>query len=262
MLPSLSAQADAASSYFATSGGDRLSYHKTEGKTPGVMFLGGFRSDMTGSKALRLQEFCEKSGHSYVRFDYHAHGQSEGRFEDGAIGRWADNALAVLDNLTDGKQILVGSSMGGWMMLLVALARPERVAGLIGVAAAPDFTEVLIRPALNPEQLRALQENGVFYVPSPYGAPYPITRHLLDEGRRHLLLTGNPLPLACPVRLLHGMQDADVPWLLSVRLAQALPQADAQVICLKDGNHRLSSEENLRVLEETLERMLRHDASQ
>lgn len=262
MTPPLSAVADAAPSYFTTSSGDRLAYHKVEGKMPGVVFIGGFKSDMTGSKALRLQEFCEKTGHAYLRFDYHAHGQSEGRFEDGSIGRWAGNAIAVLDEFTDGKQILVGSSMGGWMMLLVALARPEKVAGLIGIAAAPDFTEDLIRPALNPEQQRALQENGVFYAPSDYGDPYPITRHLLDEGRKHLLLRGDPLPLSCPVRLLHGMQDADVPWMLSVRLANALPLADVQLTCLKDGNHRLSSEDNLRTLEETLAEMLQRGASQ
>ncbi len=249
---------DATPSFFTTPDGDRLAYHQVAGKQPGVIFLGGFRSDMTGSKALRLQEFCEKNGIGYVRFDYHGHGQSDGEFADGTIGRWAGNAIAVLDAFTQGKQILIGSSMGGWIMLLTALARTDRVAGLIGIASAPDFTEDLIRPALSEEQTRALQENGQFLAPSDYGDPYPITRNLLDEAKDHLLLRNEAIPLGCPVRLLHGMQDADVPWQLSTRLAEKLASNDVQVTYVKDADHRMSDDVCLNLLEATLHKMHAH----
>lgn len=246
---------DATPSYFTTPTGDRLAYHKWEGKGPGLVFMGGFRSDMTGSKATRLQEICEKSGHAFLRFDYHGHGRSDGDFADGSIGRWAGNAIDALNTLTEGKQILVGSSMGGWIMLLAALARPERVAGIIGIASAPDFTEDLIRPAMSDEQTRALQENGYFMAPSEYGDPYPITRHLLDEAREHLLLRQDNIPLICPVRLLHGMRDADVPWALSTRLAAKLASNDVQVTYIKDADHRMSDDASLNLLEKTLGEM-------
>lgn len=247
---------DATPSYVTTPTGDRLAYCKREGKNPGVIFMGGFRSDMTGSKATRLQEICEKSGHAFMRFDYHGHGQSDGDFADGSIGRWAGNAIDALDALTEGKQILIGSSMGGWIMLLAALARPERVAGIIGIASAPDFTEDLIRPAMNGQQACELQENGQFLAPSEYGDPYPITRHLLDEAREHLLLRGGCIPLTCPVRLLHGMKDADVPWMLSTKLAGKLASDDVQVTYLKDADHRMSDDASLNLLEKTLGEML------
>jgi len=247
---------DAPPSYITTANGDRIAYHQLEGSSPGVIFMGGFRSDMTGSKATRLQEFCQKNGVGFLRFDYHGHGQSEGDFAQGTIGRWADNALAMLDQLAQGKQILIGSSMGGWIMLLVALARPERIAGLVGIASAPDFTEDLIRPAMTAQQRSELQENGHFLAPSEYGTPYPITQRLLEEAREHLLLRSATLPLPCPVRLLHGMQDRDVPWTLSTRLAGKLASDNVQVTYLKDADHRMSDETSLSLLETQLKALL------
>lgn len=236
-------------------GGDRLAYHYLPGAAPGVVFFGGFRSDMSGSKALRLHAYCAAQGAGFLRFDYHGHGQSSGAFRDGSIGRWLDNALALLDALPHGRHVFVGSSMGGWIMLLAALARPERVAGLLGIASAPDFTEELITPALSDAQRQALAENGYFLAPSAYGEPYPITRTLLEEAQSHLLLRDDRLPLTCPVRLLHGMRDADVPWALSARLAGRLASDDVQVTYVRDADHRMSDEVCLALLERTLRRL-------
>jgi len=148
--------------------GATIAYRRLPGTAPGIVFLGGFRSDMTGTKALFLGEYCRHSGRGYVRFDYFGHGASSGDIAEGVVGRWRDDAVAVIDSLTEGPQILVGSSMGGWIMLLAALARPERVAALVGIAAAPDFTEELLWPRLNPEQRRAIEEQGALTLPSGY----------------------------------------------------------------------------------------------
>ncbi len=187
--------------------GATIAYHRLAGRLPGIVFLGGFRSDMTGTKALYLEEYCRERGRAYVRFDYFGHGASSGDFALGTIGRWRDDAVAVVDSLTDGKQILVGSSMSGWIMLLVALARPERIAALVGIAGAPDFTEELLWPRLTPAQRREIGERGQVMLSSDYdSAGYLYTRALIEDGRKHLLL-GKPIPLDMPVRLLHGMRD-------------------------------------------------------
>ncbi|MFQ5773422.1 MAG: alpha/beta fold hydrolase [Kiloniellaceae bacterium] len=202
-------------------------------------------SDMTGGKATALEAFAAARGQAFVRFDYLGHGASSGRFEDGTIGRWAEDATAVLDALSEGPQILVGSSMGGWIMLLVALARPRRVAGLVGVAAAPDFTETLMWRAYSPEIRATLERDGLYYEPSQYGEePYPITMRLIEEGRRHLLMDG-PIPIACPVRLIHGTADPDVPYALSLELMERLESDDVEVTLVKGGGHRLSEPEDL-----------------
>lgn len=215
------------------------------GKTPGVMFLGGFGSEMTGSKASYLSEFCRNRGQAYARFDYTGHGQSSGRFIEGSIGRWLDDATAVFDQMTAGPQILVGSSMGGWLMVLLALRRPERVVGLIGVAAAPDFTEELIWQTLTPEDRRRLVTAGVIYRPSDYGsAPTPFTLQLIEDGRRHLILRQS-IPFTGPVRLLHGLQDQDVPWQMSQRLSETIQSDDVVVTLIKGGDHRLSTPQDL-----------------
>lgn len=228
--------------------GTAIAYRHTPGRGPGVMFLGGFRSDMTGVKALALEGWAIAHGHGFVRFDYHAHGQSDGDWADGSIGRWRDDALAVLDQVTDGPQILVGSSMGGWIALLLALARPDRVVGLVGVAPAPDFTERLIRPRLTGDQQAALRRDGYFVAPSAYDpAGYKITAHLLDEARAHLLLPG-PLGICCPVRLLHGQLDADIPWQTSLDLSAALDSDDVRLTLVKDGDHRLSRDQDIALL--------------
>jgi pimeloyl-ACP methyl ester carboxylesterase len=236
--------------------GSAIAYHKTPGSAPGIVFLGGFMSDMTGSKALSLEDFAARRGQAFLRFDYQGHGASSGHFEEGTIGRWAEDAVAALDALTEGPQVLVGSSMGGWIMLLAALARPQRVAGLLGIAAAPDFTEDLMWDAYPPDVRETLEREGVYHEPSDYGEePYTITKALIDDGRKHLLLR-KPLPITCPVRLIHGMADPDVPWELAIRLADRLESDDVEVTLVKGGGHRLSEPEDLERLGTTLARLL------
>jgi pimeloyl-ACP methyl ester carboxylesterase len=219
---------------------------------PGVVFLPGFRSDMQGAKALALREHCLARGRALLRFDYSGHGESDGRFGDGTIGQWADDAIAVLDALTEGPQVLVGSSMGGWIALLLARARPERVAALVGIAPAPDFTETLMWPAFTEAQRAQILSDGVIHLPSQYGEPTPVTRALIEDGRRHLLLRA-PIPIACPVRILQGMRDPDVPWEHALKLVDALAAEDVRLHLIKDGDHRLSRPEDLRLLVETLD---------
>ena len=218
------------------------------------MFLGGFKSDMTGTKATALETHCRDAGRGYVRFDYMGHGESSGRFEDGTIGRWAGDALAVLDQVTEGPQVLVGSSMGGWIALLVALARPARVAGVIGVAAAPDFTEELMWARFGPEARHALETTGLWREPSEYDADgYPITMKLIEEGRKHLLLSRGAIAIHVPVRLIHGMRDTAVPWSTAPRIASLLLSDDVTVKLIKDGDHRLSREQDLAILFDTVD---------
>lgn len=228
--------------------------HAAAADLPGILFLGGFASDMTGTKAAALDRFCADRGQAFLRFDYFGHGESSGAFADGTIGRWTDDALAVLDSLTDGPQILVGSSMGGWIMLNVALARPSRVAALVGIAAAPDFTEA-IWEGLGEDGRATLLREGQIFLPSGYSAaPYPITRRLIEEGRRHLRLSG-PIPIARPVRLLHGMRDTDVDWHTALAIAERLDAEDVQVTLVKDGDHRLSRDRDLGLLFEIIARL-------
>jgi pimeloyl-ACP methyl ester carboxylesterase len=200
---------------------------------------------MTGTKALFLEDYCRRHGRAFVRFDYFGHGASSGEAALGTISRWAEDAIAVLDSLTEGRQILIGSSMGGWIMLLAALARTERVHALIGIAAAPDFTEDLLLPRLDAAQQRELRERGAVTLPSPYD-PAGYTHHLglFEDGKRHLVMRG-PIALDCPVRLLHGMRDDAVPWQRSLALAERLDSRDVTVTLVKDGDHRLSREADL-----------------
>ncbi len=228
--------------------GTAIAYHKTDGAAPGVIFLGGFRSDMTGTKAAALEAFCRENGRAFVRFDYFGHGGSDGEFTDGTIGRWAEDAIAVLDEVTDGHQVLVGSSMGGWLMLLTALARPGRVAGLIGIAAAPDFTERLMWDHFPPEAKKALEADGIYFEPSDYDdGPYPITMKLIEEGRKHLLLDTH-IAIHCPVRLIHGMKDKDVPWGHVMLMRDQILSDHVTMTLIKDGDHRLSREEDIRLI--------------
>lgn len=235
--------------------GVELAWVRLDGRSPTVIFLPGFRSDMTGDKATALASFCAERGQSMLRFDYSGHGASGGRFEDGTIGRWTDDALAVIDHKVHGPLVLVGSSMGGWIALLTALARTDRIAALIGIAAAPDFTEALMWEAMTFEQRATLMRDGILHVPSQYGDPYPITRALIEDGRNRLLLN-NSIALDCPVRLLHGQCDADVPWEMSLRIAEELTSNDVQVTLVKDGDHRLSRPQDLALLRRTLESLL------
>lgn len=220
-----------------------LSFDRLAGAGPGVVWLGGFRSDRTGTKAEALMRWAAGQGRAALRFDYSGHGASPGRFEDGSIGRWREEALAMLDAHTTGPQVLVGSSMGGWIALLCAIARPERIAGLVLIAPAPDFTERLMWPVL-PEAARfAIQRDGVWRQPSAYSEePTPLSRTLFEQSRPWLLLDAPTVPISAPVRILHGQEDPDVPWRLSLELAEKLEAADVAVSLIKDGDHRLSRE--------------------
>lgn len=221
--------------------GNTIAYATTPGRAPTVVFLGGFRSDMTGTKAVALEAWAETRGQAFLRFDYLGHGQSSGRFEDGTIGRWLDDSLAAIDRLTTGKLVLVGSSMGGWLSLLAARARPERLAGLVLIAAAPDFTERMLLKGLSPEDRATLQRDGRLERPSQYSPePSVFTWKLIEEGRNHLLLD-KPLSLPCPVRLLHGQNDPDVPWEYSLQLAEHLDAPEVVTTFIKGGDHRLST---------------------
>ena len=225
--------------------GTTLAYRRVAGAGPGIVFLPGLRSDMTGNKALYLDEYCRRRGRAYVRFDYFGHGASSGAFAEGTVGRWAQDAIAVVDRLTEGPQILVGSSLGGWIMLLAALARRERIHALVGIAAAPDATEDLLWPRLDPAQRRELLAKGSVTLSSDYDpAGYTYSRRLIEEGRRHLVMRAT-VPIDCPVRLLHGLADASVPWQTSLRLAERLASRDVAVTLVKDGDHRLSTPRDL-----------------
>ena len=240
--------------------GVALAWVRTPGRGPTAVFLPGYMSDMTGAKALAVEAFSAKHGLACLRLDYSGHGASGGAFTDGTIGRWTDDALCLIDRLTTGPLVVVGSSMGGWIALLVALARPTRVAGLIGIAAAPDFTEELMWQAMMPAERASLERDGVLHVPSLYGDAYPVTAGLIADGRTRLLL-GRPIPLHCPVRLLHGLRDADVPWQTSMRQAERLQSDDVQVTLVKDGDHRLSRPSDLALLGRTLGELLLQDSA-
>ena len=227
--------------------GVELAWIGIDGAGPTVVFLPGFRSDMAGEKATSLAALCAERGQAMLRFDYSGHGASGGAFLDGTIGQWKDDALAALDRLTAGPVVLVGSSMGGWIALLIALARPQRVAGLLGIAAAPDFTEALMWDSMTFAERRTLLRDGVLSIPSRYGEPTPVTRLLIEEGRNHLIM-GAPITLDCPVRLLHGQADADVPWEIAPRIAARLTSLNVEVTLVKDGDHRLSRPHDLALL--------------
>jgi pimeloyl-ACP methyl ester carboxylesterase len=237
--------------------GSKLAFRHLAGSSPGVLFCPGFNSDMQGNKAVALEAWCRQQGRQFTRFDYSGHGQSDGKLEHGSIGRWRDDALAILDRVATGPQLLVGSSMGGWIMLLTALARPERLVALVGIAAAPDFTERMRTQRLGPEQLRQLADTGYCDIPNSYddGQPYRIGRHLLEEGADHMLLD-KEIPIDMPVRLIHGQCDADVPWQHALTIAEKLRSADVEVQLVKSGDHRLSEPQDLQRLFRTVEQLL------
>jgi pimeloyl-ACP methyl ester carboxylesterase len=226
---------------FRTGQGREIAYDQTPGAGPGVVFLGGFRSDMTGTKARFLQDWATARGRAFLRFDYSGHGQSSGDFLDGAIGDWFEDAQAAVETLTKGPQILVGSSMGGWIALLLARAIPDRIAGLVGVAAAPDFTEDSMWAAFSDDQRAELLAKGQLATPSDYSAdPYVITRRLIEEGRGRLVLR-SPLDLPFPVRLLQGAADVDVPPSVALRLFCHATSPDMRLTLVKGADHRFST---------------------
>jgi pimeloyl-ACP methyl ester carboxylesterase len=236
--------------------GVALAWRRLEGNGPTIVFLPGFRSDMEGSKAVHLAAFAAARGQAMLRLDYSGHGASDGRFEDGTIGVWTADALHVVDQLTEGPLLLVGSSMGGWIGLNLALARPDRVVGFVGIAAAPDFTETLIWATMDRHERTRLMAEGTIFLASAYGDPVPITLALIEDGRKHLRLAG-PIPLLCPVRLLHGQKDSEVPWRSALTLADRLESPDTQITLIKDGDHRLSRESDLGLLEDVVARALK-----
>jgi len=227
--------------YLDTAQGRRIAYVRTGGTGPGVVFLGGFMSDMTGTKAVFLQDWAERTGRAFLRFDYSGHGQSSGAFEEGAIGDWFEDALAVVEALTEGPQVLVGSSMGGWISLLLARAVPERVKALVGIAPAPDFTEDSMWAGFTDAQRAELMAAGRIVIPSDYSADgYPITRRLIEEGRGRLVLR-SPLRLPFPVRVLQGTADTDVPPSVALRLMDHAECDDLRVTLVKGADHRFST---------------------
>ena len=236
-------------SFLTTPQGQRIAYDRIGGREPGVVFLHGLRSDRTGTKALALADWARRTGRAFVRFDCSGHGRSSGRFEEGAIGDWFADALAVLNLLTGGPQVLVGSSMGGWLALLLARAVPGRVRGLVGIAAAPDFTEDSMWAQATEAQRTALLRDGFIQGPGDYGdEPYVITRRLIEEGRAHLVLR-SPLSLPFPVRLLHGTADTDVPPAVALRLLDHATSPDIRLTLVKDADHRFSSPACLALIE-------------
>jgi pimeloyl-ACP methyl ester carboxylesterase len=224
--------------------GERLAWRRVAGGAPTVVWLGGFRSDMTGTKAEALAGWAAENRRGFLRFDYFGHGASSGDFRHGTITRWREDALAAVDELTEGPLVLVGSSMGGWLACLAGVARPERLHALVLVAPAPDFTEKLMAPSLPPEAHAAIREAGVWLQPSDYGEPNPITRELLEDGARWSILPG-PVPIEVPVRILQGGEDPDVPWRHALELAQALKSRDLVFTLVKDGDHRLSRPQDI-----------------
>jgi pimeloyl-ACP methyl ester carboxylesterase len=221
-----------------------------EGAAPGLFWLGGFKSDMAGTKALALDAWAAAQHRACVRFDYSGHGESGGAFVDGTIGRWLEESVAVFERFCAGPQIVIGSSMGGWMALLLAREIAKRpasrasLAGLVLIAPAPDFTEVLMWNGFSPEAKQEIETKGVWLRPSEYGEPYPITRALIEEGRNHLLL-GSAIEVGCPVRILQGAQDPDVPWQHAFALAHRLPADDVVLTMIQDGDHRLSRPQDI-----------------
>jgi pimeloyl-ACP methyl ester carboxylesterase len=228
----------------------RIAVRARGGDLPGLFWLGGFKSDMQGTKAVALDAWATERQRACVRFDYSGHGESGGNFVDGTIGRWLEESVAVFERFCEGPQVVIGSSMGGWMALLLArelARRPIRrtsLKGLVLIAPAPDFTEELMWKAFSPEIRRQIEMSGVWLRPSEYGDPYPITRNLIEEGRKHLLL-GGAIEVGCPVHILQGAKDPDVPWRHAFALVHRLPADDVVLTMIQDGDHRLSRPQDI-----------------
>lgn len=242
-------------SELVTKSGRKLAYHQLDGKMPGVVFLGGFMSDMQGTKALALQEWAHKAGRAFLRFDYSGHGTSSGSFADGCISDWADDAEAAISALTSGPQILVGSSMGGWISAILARKMPQKIAGIVGIASAPDFTEDSMWAGFSAAQRAELLKNGQLLLPSDYDAPYTITRHLIEDGRENLVLRA-PLPMPFPVRLLQGTADTDVDVSVARQLFEHIDGGDVRLTLVKGADHRFSSADCLDLIEASVEDVL------
>ncbi len=245
-------------SFLETPQGRRLAYHRTEGDGPCIVFLGGFLSDMDGTKAVHLENWARSRRRAFLRFDYSGHGRSSGKFTDGCIGDWTDDAASAVSKLVDGAAVLVGSSMGGWIALNLAIRLQERelIQGLVGIAAAPDFTEDSMWAGFSQAQRNALLERGQVALPNDYSDdPYVITHRLIEDGRDNLVLR-KPLPVPYPVRLLHGTEDADVEISVSMRLLAHASGSDIRLTLVKGADHRFSTPECLKLIEASIEEVL------
>ncbi|MEZ5922445.1 MAG: alpha/beta hydrolase [Parvularculaceae bacterium] len=230
----------------------RIAYRRVPGDGPAVIWLGGYKSDMTGTKAEAISEWAAQNRRSFLRFDYSGHGASEGNFEDGTISSWLVDALVAIDQLTKDYVVLVGSSMGGWIATLAALRRPSRVGGLVLIAPAPDFTERLMWDQMSEAQRETLMREGRLLEPTQYSdEPNVITKALIEDGRRHLLL-GGPVQIHRPIRIIQGMDDPDVPWRHAVEFAECLETDDLEVRLIKGGDHRLSKPHEIAAIIETI----------
>ena len=240
--------------FLQTKEGRSIAYHRIGGTGPGLVFLGGFKSDMGGTKAVHLEHWARTQGRAFLRFDYSGHGESSGDFTDGCISEWADDAFAAISRLTEGPQILVGSSMGGWISLLMAKRMPEKIAGLVTIAAAPDFTEDSMWGSFTDAQKSEL-EAGQVALPSDYGEPYIITKKLIEDGRTQLVLR-EPLPLSFPVRMLQGTDDTDVDMSVALRLIAHSTGDDMRLVVLKGGDHRFSDPVALKLVEDAIRNVI------
>ena len=238
--------------YLETPQGRRLAYHKTEGTGPCVVFLGGLKSDMMGTKAVFLEDWAKREGRAFLRFDYSGHGESSGAFTDGCIGDWAEDTLAAVEALTDGPILPVGSSMGGWQSLLLVRALPARIAGLVTITAAPDFTDDGYWASFTEAQKKTLAETGQVELPSDYMEPYIITRRMIEDGRKQLVLR-DPLHLPFPTRFLQGTADTAVSVATAVRLLEHAQGPDMQLQLVKDADHRFSDDRCLELLIQAVE---------
>ncbi|MDO5612188.1 MAG: alpha/beta hydrolase [Paracoccus sp. (in: a-proteobacteria)] len=242
--------------FFEGPQGRRIAYQRLDGQGPGVVFLGGFRSDMTGTKAVALEAWARREGRAFLRLDYSGHGQSSGVFEDGSIGDWFEDAAALIEAVTEGPQVLVGSSMGGWIALLLARRMPGRIAGMVTIAAAPDFTEQGFWASFDEAQRARLMQDGKVALPSGYSDdPYVITRRLIVDGRDHLVMR-QPLALPFPVRFLQGTADADVPMQWALDLLDHAEGEDLRLVLVKGADHRFSSDDCLRLIEQSVAEVL------
>lgn len=233
--------------YLETTQGRRIAYVKTEGKGPTILFLSGLKSDMEGTKAIALEAWARAQGRAFVRFDYSGHGVSSGRFAEGAIGDWHQDTLEIVDKIIDGPILAVGSSMGGWQSLLLARARPDRVRGLVTIAAAPDFTEDGYWASFDDDQKARIEREGFLSIPSDYDDDYIITKRLIEDGRDHFVLR-SPLPLNMPVRFLQGTEDTAVPTSQAVKLLEHVTGDDIRLTLVKGADHRFSDDECLRTI--------------
>ena len=241
--------------FFDTSSDRRIAFHRTKGKGPGVVFLGGFMSDMEGSKATHLEDWAKRQGRAFLRFDYSGHGQSSEAFAEGSIGDWFADAREVIEQLTDGPQVLVGSSMGGWISLLCAKSIPDRIAGMVTIAAAPDFTENGFFAGFSAAEKAQLETEGVVLVPSDYGEPYPITKRLIEDGRDHLVMN-DQLSFDFPIRMLQGTKDSAVTRATALGLLDHLDATDVRLSFVAGGDHSLSTPDNLRMIVQAIEDVL------